>query len=166
MYLNDLLKSRREEILRIAAKHGARNVRVFGSVARGEADSKSDIDLLVEFKRGTTLLGHAALMQELEDLLGVKIEKYAAKGERAFYKEELIQVLAINNSNSTINQNSLNNASLTANANTVQANMENASENNDSEINQSWEFDLDAHGQVNITQHSLLDADSNSLSNS
>ena len=60
MYLNDLLKSRREEILRIAEKHGARNVRVFGSVARGEADSKSYIDLLVEFKRGTTLFGHAA----------------------------------------------------------------------------------------------------------
>lgn len=44
MYLNDLLKSRREEIMKIAAKHGAQNVRVFGSVARGEADSQSDID--------------------------------------------------------------------------------------------------------------------------
>jgi predicted nucleotidyltransferase len=74
MYLNDLLKSRRKEILRIAARHGAHNVRVFGSVARDEADSKSDIDLLVEFKRGTTLLGHAALVQELEELLGVNNE--------------------------------------------------------------------------------------------
>ena len=44
------MKSLREEILRIAAKHGAYNVRVFGSVARGEADEKSDIDLLVEFE--------------------------------------------------------------------------------------------------------------------
>ena len=47
MHLNDLLKSRRNDILQIAAKHGAQNVRVFGSVARGEADSQSDIDLLV-----------------------------------------------------------------------------------------------------------------------
>ncbi len=50
MNLDSLLKSLREEILRIAAKHGAHNVRVFGSVARGEADEKSDIDLLVEFE--------------------------------------------------------------------------------------------------------------------
>lgn len=54
-----LLISKREEILHIAASHGARNVRVFGSVARGEADEKSDIDLLVEFEPGRSLLDHA-----------------------------------------------------------------------------------------------------------
>ncbi|MBC7084620.1 MAG: nucleotidyltransferase domain-containing protein, partial [Firmicutes bacterium] len=48
MTFEELLKEKREEILRIAAKHGARNVRVFGSVARGEADEESDIDFLVE----------------------------------------------------------------------------------------------------------------------
>jgi predicted nucleotidyltransferase len=82
MYLNDLLKSRREEILEMAAKHGARNVRVFGSVARGEADARSDIDLLVEFKRGTTLLGNAALIHELEELLGVKVDVASDRGLR------------------------------------------------------------------------------------
>lgn len=91
MNLNDLLKSRREEILRIAAKHGARNVRVFGSVARGEADSKSDIDLLVEFKRGTTLLGHAALVQELEDLLGVKVDVVSERGLRDRVRERVLR---------------------------------------------------------------------------
>ncbi len=91
MFLNDLLKSRREEILRIAAKHGARNVRVFGSVARGEADSKSDIDLLVEFKRGTTLLGHAALVQELEDLLGVKVDVVSERGLRDRVRERVLR---------------------------------------------------------------------------
>lgn len=91
MYLNDLLKSRREEILRIAASHGARNVRVFGSVARGEADSKSDIDLLVEFKRGTTLLGHAALVQELEDLLGVKVDVVSERGLRDRVRERVLR---------------------------------------------------------------------------
>jgi uncharacterized protein len=91
MYLNDLLKSRREEILQIAAKHGARNVRVFGSIARGEADSRSDIDLLVEFKRGTTLLGHAALVQELEDLLGVKVDVVSEHGLRERIRERLLR---------------------------------------------------------------------------
>ncbi len=91
MYLNDLLKSRREEILRIAATHGARNVRVFGSVARGEADSRSDIDLLVEFKRGTTLLGHAALVQELEELLGVKVDVVSERGLRDRVRERVLR---------------------------------------------------------------------------
>ena len=91
MYQNDLLKSRREEILRIAAKHGAKNVRVFGSVARGDADSQSDIDLLVEFKRGTTLLGHAALMQELEDLLGVKVDVVSERGLRDRVRERVLR---------------------------------------------------------------------------
>ena len=59
MDLNNLLKSRREEIISIAARHGARNVRVFGSVARGEDDDKSDIDLLVEFESGRSLLDQA-----------------------------------------------------------------------------------------------------------
>ncbi len=73
MHLDDLLKSKRNEILQIAAKHGAYDVRIFGSVARGEANSSSDIDLLVKFEPGVILLGHAAMIQELEDLLGVKV---------------------------------------------------------------------------------------------
>ncbi len=91
MHPNDLLKSRREEILRIAAKHGARNIRVFGSVARGEADSQSDIDLLVEFERGTTLLGHAALVQELEELLGIKVDVVSERGLRDRIRERVLR---------------------------------------------------------------------------
>jgi len=60
--------------LRVAARHGARNVRLFGSVARGEAGEKSDIDLLVEFEPGRSLLDHAGLMVELEELLGRKVD--------------------------------------------------------------------------------------------
>ncbi len=91
MHPNDLLKSRREEILRIAAKHGARNVRIFGSVARGEADSKSDIDLLVELRRGTTLLSHAALVQELEELLGIKVDVVSERGLRDRVRERVLR---------------------------------------------------------------------------
>ncbi len=68
-----LLKEKREEILRIAAKHGARNVRVFGSVVRGEAGEDSDVDLLVEFDPDRSLLDHATLVLDLEELLGCKV---------------------------------------------------------------------------------------------
>jgi predicted nucleotidyltransferase len=71
---DDLLRERREEILRIAAKFGARNLRVFGSVARGEAGDESDADLLVELERGRTLLDQAGLVVELEELLGRKVD--------------------------------------------------------------------------------------------
>ena len=74
MRVQDLLTARRDEILRIAKAHGARNVRVFGSATRGEADEDSDIDFLVEFEPGTSLLKHAALIVALEDLLGRKVD--------------------------------------------------------------------------------------------
>jgi hypothetical protein len=80
MNLKDLLQSRREEILQIAASHGARNVRVFGSVARGEANENSDIDLLVEFEPGRSLLDHAGLVVELEELLGRKVDVVSERG--------------------------------------------------------------------------------------
>ena len=70
MSIDELLKEKREQILRIAAKHGARNVRVFGSVARGEADEQSDVDFLVEMDAESSLLDVVALIQDLEDFLG------------------------------------------------------------------------------------------------
>ena len=73
MAVEQLLTGKREEILRIAAQHGARNVRVFGSVARGEEGPDSDVDLLVEFDADRSLLDHVALVQDLEDLLGKKV---------------------------------------------------------------------------------------------
>lgn len=72
--LEELLASRRDEILRIAAKYGASNVRVFGSVARGEAGPESDIDLLVELDPRRSLLDHVALLQDLEDMLSRKVD--------------------------------------------------------------------------------------------
>uniref|UniRef100_A0A7C1JBW2 Polymerase nucleotidyl transferase domain-containing protein n=1 Tax=Caldilinea aerophila TaxID=133453 RepID=A0A7C1JBW2_9CHLR len=61
MAVEVLLKAKREEILRVCAKYGAHNVRVFGSVARGPADEQSDIDLIVDFEPGRSLLDHAGL---------------------------------------------------------------------------------------------------------
>ncbi|PWU05289.1 MAG: nucleotidyltransferase [Terriglobia bacterium] len=71
--LDTLRSARRDEILRLAARHGAQNVRVFGSVARGQADENSDLDLLVSWEPGRSLLDHAGLVQDLQELLGVKV---------------------------------------------------------------------------------------------
>ncbi len=65
MSLQELLQAKREDILRTASKYGAFNVRVFGSVARGEADEKSDIDLLVDMEPHRSLLELAGLLIEL-----------------------------------------------------------------------------------------------------
>jgi predicted nucleotidyltransferase len=70
----------RPEIRRIAVEHGARTVRLFGSVARGEASSTSDIDLLVDVKPGTTMFDLAALRGEVEDLLGVSVDVVPSSG--------------------------------------------------------------------------------------
>ena len=68
------LQGKRQDILRVAAKHGARNVRVFGSAARGEDRPESDLDLLVEMESGRSLLDLVALGQDLEDLLHRKVD--------------------------------------------------------------------------------------------
>ena len=76
----ELLKERRNEILRIAAQYGAHNVRVFGSVARGEADAASDIDFLVEMQPGRSLLDLGGLQADLEALLGCRVDVVTEKG--------------------------------------------------------------------------------------
>jgi predicted nucleotidyltransferase len=68
------LQGLRQDILRAAAKHGARNLRVFGSAARGEDRADSDLDLLVEMEPGRSLLDLVALGQDLETLLERKVD--------------------------------------------------------------------------------------------
>jgi uncharacterized protein len=75
-----LLRARKGDIVRVAAAHGATNVRVFGSVARGTAGPASDIDLLVDFEPGRTLLDHVGLWKELEALLGRTVDVVSAGG--------------------------------------------------------------------------------------
>lgn len=74
------LRARRAEILRVAAKYGARDLRVFGSVARGEQSPESDIDLLADFEPGRTLFDRGGLVVELSELLGTPVD-VAAEGE-------------------------------------------------------------------------------------
>ena len=74
MGIDDLLQGQRERILQISAKHGAHNIRVFGSFARGEATADSDLDLLVQFEPKRSLLDISGLKLELEELLGRKVD--------------------------------------------------------------------------------------------
>jgi len=90
MASDGILEARRDEILRIATKHGARNVRVFGSVARGEADEDSDVDILVDLDPGRSLLDLAALMLELQELIGRPVDVGTAAGLKERYRERIL----------------------------------------------------------------------------
>jgi len=75
-----MLRTHKSDILRVATAHGASNVRVFGSVARGTATPASDVDLLVDFQPGRTLVDHVRLWRELEALLGTSVDVISAGG--------------------------------------------------------------------------------------
>jgi predicted nucleotidyltransferase len=90
--ISDLLQDQREAILEIAAKHGAYNVRVFGSVARGEATADSDIDLLIDYDLDRiTPWFPAGLMLDLEKLLNRKVDVVPANSVHYFIKERVLQ---------------------------------------------------------------------------
>lgn len=91
MTAEELLKTKRQEILRIAAQYGARNVRVFGSVARGEADDRSDIDLLVEMEPGRSLLDLGGLQYELERLFGRPVDVVTERGLKARIRDRILR---------------------------------------------------------------------------
>jgi len=88
---DELLKRKRQEILRIAAKHGAHSVRVFGSVARGDADAQSDIDFLVELEPGRSLLDLGGLQYELESLLGCRVDVVTERGLKTRIRERVLR---------------------------------------------------------------------------
>ncbi|MGB5592563.1 MAG: nucleotidyltransferase family protein, partial [Crocosphaera sp.] len=68
------IKEKKTEIMKIATKYGADNIRIFGSVARGESTDKSDVDFLMDIESGHSLLHRISLIQELEDLLKCKVD--------------------------------------------------------------------------------------------
>jgi hypothetical protein len=80
MSINEGLQARREEILHLASKYGAHNVRLFGSNVRGEAGPGSDVDLLVEMEPGRSLLDLGRFVMDLQDLLGCRVDVVESEG--------------------------------------------------------------------------------------
>jgi uncharacterized protein len=91
MGIDELLKAYRNDILRLAERHGARNVRVFGSVARGDARPESDVDLLIDLEEGRSLLDHAQLQVDLELLLNRKVDVVSARGLRPRIRDRVLR---------------------------------------------------------------------------
>lgn len=87
----DTLREKRQQILALAEKYGARNVRVFGSVARGEALPDSDIDFLVELEPGRSLFDLGGLLYELQALLGVDVDVVTVNGLRARIRDRVLR---------------------------------------------------------------------------
>ncbi len=91
MYLDDLLREKREDILRLAKEYGAYNVRVFGSVARGEADENSDIDFLVDMEKGRTLFDLGGLLMDLQEILNCKVDVATEKILRERIRDSVLK---------------------------------------------------------------------------
>jgi hypothetical protein len=91
MGIDEILRGKREEILRIAARHGAHNVRIFGSVVRGEATAESDLDVLVDLEPGRSLFDHAGLLRELEQFPGCKRDVITARGLRPYLRDRVLR---------------------------------------------------------------------------
>lgn len=91
MDIYDLLREKRAEILRTAAEHGAYNVRIFGSVARGEAADASDVDFLVEMEPGRSLLDLGGLLMDLQDLLGCSVDVVTERGLRKRIRDQVLK---------------------------------------------------------------------------
>ena len=87
---NALLKSRRSEILAIARRHGVTSMRVFGSVARGEAGAGSDIDFLVEVGPKHSAWFPAGLKMELEALLGIPVDIVTPKALHWYIRDKAL----------------------------------------------------------------------------
>ena len=84
------LRRQRDRIVALAERHGAHNVRVFGSVARGQANPESDVDLVVDFERGRSLMDHGELMMDLEEVLGCRVEVVSERGLRDRFRARVL----------------------------------------------------------------------------
>jgi len=86
----DQLRARKREIEKIAAQYGASDVRVFGSIARGEAGAASDVDLLVRLEAGRSLLDHVGLWQDLQELLGRPVDLLVEGGISPYLRDRIL----------------------------------------------------------------------------
>jgi len=89
--VDSTVKAKREEILRIAAQYGATNIRLFGSRARGDARSDSDVDFLVDMPSGCSLLDVGRLVMDLQDVLGCKVDVVEPEGLHWYIRDRVLK---------------------------------------------------------------------------
>jgi len=86
-----ILRNKRNEILDIATRYGAKKIRLFGSILRDEIKEKSDVDFLVELEKGRSLLDIIAIKQDLEDLLGCSVDVVTDSALSPYIKDEVLR---------------------------------------------------------------------------
>jgi predicted nucleotidyltransferase len=91
MRLREIIQQKRQLIIDVAARHGARDVRVFGSVARGEERDDSDVDFVVELEPGRSLLDHAGLQLDLQQALGCRVDVVTYKGLKPAIRDQVLK---------------------------------------------------------------------------
>ena len=89
--MHPAVRNHRDEILRLARKHGAKNLRLFGSAARGEETPESDLDFLVDMEDGRSLVDHVALKQDLEELLGRDVDVVTERALHSHLRERVLR---------------------------------------------------------------------------
>ncbi len=91
MITRETLRQKRKAILKIAEKWGADDIRIFGSVARGDTGESSDVDFIVRFQPDRSLLDHGGLLMELQDLLGVRVDVISEAGMRDRFRKHVLK---------------------------------------------------------------------------
>lgn len=91
MTISKAVAEKRARILELAANHGARNVRVFGSASRGEAGPQSDLDILVDLEPGRSLMDLGGLVMDLEDLFACKVDVVTEKGLHWYIRDKVLK---------------------------------------------------------------------------
>ena len=91
MVPQETIRQHRDAILAIARRYGASDIRVFGSVARGDTTESSDLDLIVRFEPDRSLFDHGGLLMDLQDLLGVKVDVFSEGGMRERFSDHVMR---------------------------------------------------------------------------
>jgi len=91
MDTQQLIHDKRDAILEIAMRYGASDIRVFGSVARGDATDSSDLDLIVRFEPGPSLLDHGGLVMDLRELLGIRVDVIDEDAMRPRFRQHVMK---------------------------------------------------------------------------
>ena len=91
MVTAEIIRDKKEQILALAARHGASNLRVFGSFANGTADENSDIDILVDLEKGRSLFDLGGLLMDLQQLLNRKVDVVTENGLHWYIKERVLR---------------------------------------------------------------------------